>query len=39
MSLRYDALKVGRAMDDLDVGPLISAKQKSIVQRIYRERC
>ena len=31
MALRYDALKVGRAMDDLDVGPLISAKQKSIV--------
>ena len=31
MALRYDALKVGRAMDDLDVGPLISAKQKAIV--------
>jgi aldehyde dehydrogenase (NAD+) len=31
MAARYDVLKVGRAMDDLDVGPLISAKQKSIV--------
>ncbi|MBY6090417.1 aldehyde dehydrogenase family protein [Maritimibacter alkaliphilus] len=31
MAERYDALRVGRAVDDLDVGPLISAKQKGIV--------
>ncbi len=31
MAGRYSALKVGRAIDDLDVGPLISARQKSIV--------
>lgn len=28
---RYAALRVGQAMADLDVGPLISARQKSIV--------
>ncbi|MFV2002770.1 MAG: aldehyde dehydrogenase family protein, partial [Paracoccaceae bacterium] len=31
MAARYSALKVGPAMDDLDVGPLISARQKEIV--------
>ena len=31
MAERYGALKVGQAMSDLDVGPLISAKQKGIV--------
>ena len=31
MSERYRALKVGPAMDDLSVGPLISARQKEIV--------
>jgi aldehyde dehydrogenase (NAD+) len=31
MAERYAALKVGQAMSDLDVGPLISAKQKGIV--------
>ncbi len=32
MADRYAALRIGRAIDDLDVGPLISAKQKGIVQ-------
>nr|WP_245723383.1 aldehyde dehydrogenase family protein [Lutimaribacter saemankumensis] len=31
MAARYAALRIGPAMDDLDVGPLISAKQKGIV--------
>lgn len=31
MAERYRVLKVGPAMDDLDVGPLISARQKEIV--------
>ncbi|WP_299818720.1 aldehyde dehydrogenase family protein [uncultured Jannaschia sp.] len=31
MAERYRALRVGAAMDDLDVGPLISARQKAIV--------
>jgi aldehyde dehydrogenase (NAD+) len=31
MAARYRALKVGPAMDDLDVGPLISGAQKGIV--------
>ncbi len=31
MSERYKALRVGPAADDLDVGPLISARQKEIV--------
>ncbi len=31
MAERYGALKVGPATDDLDVGPLISARQKEIV--------
>ena len=31
MAERYGALRVGPAMADLDVGPLISAKQKQIV--------
>lgn len=33
MSQAYKALKVGPAMDDLHVGPLISARQKDIVTR------
>ncbi len=32
MATRYRELKVGPAMDDLDVGPLISARQKEIVE-------
>lgn len=32
MAARYRALRVGRAIDDLDVGPLISARQKEIVE-------
>ncbi len=32
MAARYSALRVGSAMDDLDLGPLISARQKEIVQ-------
>ncbi|WP_322867629.1 aldehyde dehydrogenase family protein [Aquicoccus sp. G2-2] len=31
MAERYAALRVGQAMSDLDVGPLISAKQKGLV--------
>ncbi|MDF3415912.1 aldehyde dehydrogenase family protein [Sulfitobacter sp. M57] len=31
MAARYAALKAGPAMDDLDVGPLVSARQKEIV--------
>lgn len=31
MAERYNALRVGPAMDDLDVGPLISAKQQGLV--------
>lgn len=31
MAARYTALRVGAALDDLDVGPLISAKQQGIV--------
>ncbi|WP_299839092.1 aldehyde dehydrogenase family protein [uncultured Jannaschia sp.] len=31
MAERYRALRVGAAMDDLEVGPLISARQKAIV--------
>jgi aldehyde dehydrogenase (NAD+) len=31
MSERYRALRVGPAMSDLDVGPLVSARQKEIV--------
>jgi aldehyde dehydrogenase (NAD+) len=30
---RYEALRVGPAMADLDVGPLISARQKAMVER------
>ncbi|WP_375174364.1 aldehyde dehydrogenase family protein [Pseudooceanicola sp.] len=32
MAARYAALRVGRAIDDLDVGPVISAKQKGLVE-------
>ncbi|MBM2576220.1 aldehyde dehydrogenase family protein [Jannaschia sp. Os4] len=32
MAHAYRALRVGRAVDDLDVGPLISARQKGIVE-------
>ncbi|WP_412564498.1 aldehyde dehydrogenase family protein [Thalassobius sp. MITS945101] len=31
MATRYGELRVGQAMSDLDVGPLISAKQKGLV--------
>ena len=33
MAERYRALRVGPAADDLDVGPLISARQKEVVER------
>ena len=36
MAERYRAMKVGPAMDDLDVGPLISARQKEIVEGFVR---
>ena len=32
MAARHRALRVGRALDDLDLGPLISARQKGIVE-------
>ena len=32
MAERYRALRVGRAVDDPDVGPLVSARQKGIVE-------
>jgi aldehyde dehydrogenase (NAD+) len=32
MGARYRTLRVGPAMDDLDVGPLVSARQREIVQ-------
>ncbi len=32
MAARYTSLRVGPALDDLDVGPLISARQRAIVQ-------
>lgn len=32
MAARYSALRVGPALDDLDVGPLISARQKAVVE-------
>jgi aldehyde dehydrogenase (NAD+) len=37
MAARYKALKVGPADADLDVGPLISERQKSIVARFIAE--
>ncbi|MED5620612.1 aldehyde dehydrogenase family protein [Ideonella sp. BN130291] len=36
MAERYRALRVGPALSDLDVGPLISARQREIVQRYLR---
>ena len=36
MAERYRAMKVGPAMDDLDVGPLISKRQKEIVEGFVR---
>ena len=36
MAERYRAMKVGPAIDDLDVGPLISARQKEIVEGFVR---
>ncbi len=35
MAERYRALRVGPAMADLDVGPLISRRQKDIVERYF----
>ncbi|MEL7414979.1 MAG: aldehyde dehydrogenase family protein, partial [Pseudomonadota bacterium] len=32
MAARYEALRVGPALEDLDVGPLISAKQRDLVE-------
>lgn len=32
MATRYHGLKVGAAIDDLDVGPLVSERQKNIVE-------
>ena len=36
MAERYRALRVGPADADLDLGPLISARQKAVVSRIHR---
>ncbi|PRY25512.1 aldehyde dehydrogenase (NAD+) [Aliiruegeria haliotis] len=36
MAERYAALRVGPALDDLEVGPLISARQKQIVEGYLR---
>ena len=36
MAERYRALRVGPAADDLDVGPLISARQRETVERYLR---
>ena len=36
MAERYRGLRVGPAMDDLDVGPLISARQRETVDRYLR---
>jgi aldehyde dehydrogenase (NAD+) len=33
MAARYEALKVGPAMSDLDVGPVISARQQAVIER------
>ena len=33
MAARYRALRVGPALDDLDVGPVISARQRDVVER------
>ena len=33
MAARYEALVAGPAMSDLDVGPLVSSRQKEIVER------
>jgi aldehyde dehydrogenase (NAD+) len=32
MGARYDALRVGPALDDLDLGPLISRRQQAVVE-------
>jgi aldehyde dehydrogenase (NAD+) len=32
LATRYQALRVGPAMDDLDLGPVISARQKALVE-------
>jgi aldehyde dehydrogenase (NAD+) len=39
LSARYRALQVGAARDDLDVGPLISAAQKSRVEAYIARGC
>jgi len=36
MSEKYQALKVGPATEDLNLGPLISAKQKQVVEKFLR---
>ena len=38
MAERYRRLSVGPALDDLDVGPLISARQRDIVERYLASR-
>ena len=37
MAKKYEALIVGSAIDDLDVGPLISERQKDIVCSFIKE--
>jgi len=37
MAARYSALRVGAAEADLDLGPLISARQKAIVESFIRD--
>ena len=39
MGERYKALRVGPATSDLDVGPLISARQKSVVSGFLEQAC
>ena len=37
MAKQYEMLLVGSAMDDLDVGPLISKKQHEIVSKYIQQ--
>ncbi len=37
MAKRYGALRTGPALDDLEVGPLVSATQKSLVERFLSQ--
>lgn len=37
LSARYEALRVGPAVDDLDLGPVISARQKTLIEGMLAE--